>query len=253
VTNDGDANLEDNEAYLTVIVVGSYDPNDKSVFPSGYITPAMIADTQRLEYTIRFQNTGTFPASFVRIQDTLSSFLEVSSLEMLAASHPFSWKLLPQNVLEVYFENINLPHSSADERSSHGFVKFAINAKPTLKLADQIENKAYIYFDFNIPVITNTVGSTVGFETSIREPLEELSLSAFPVPTKDFILININLTKSNDAVLLTLYDSNGSLVRSRSSAKLENIYMDMNGLPSGIYLLQARTSDASGMIKVIKN
>ena len=102
-------------------------------------------------------------------------------------------------------------------------------------------------------MITNTVGSTVGFETSIREPLEKLSLSAFPVPTKDFILININLTKSYDEVLLTLYDSNGSLVQSRSSAKLENIYMDMNGLPSGIYILQARTSDASGMIKVIKN
>lgn len=248
-----DYNPENNAGELLLTVLGSYDPNDKSVFPAGYITPAMIADTQRLEYTIRFQNTGNFPASFVRIQDTLSSFLELSSLEMLATSHPFSWKLLPQNVLEVYFENINLPDSSADERSSHGFVKFTIDAKPTLQLADRIENKAYIYFDFNIPVITNTVGSTVGFETSIREPLEKLSLSAFPVPTKDFILININLTKSYDEVLLTLYDSNGSLVQSRSSAKLENIYMDMNGLPSGIYILQARTSDASGMIKVIKN
>lgn len=252
INQNGDYNPENNVDELLLTVLGSYDPNEKSVFPSGYITPSMIADTQRLEYTIRFQNTGNYPASFVRIQDTLSSYLDLSSLELLASSHPFTWKLLPQNVLDVYFENINLPDSSADERSSHGFVRFAINAKPTLHLADQIENKAYIYFDFNAPVITNTVGSTVGFETRIRDPFEKLSLSASPVPTKDFVLININSTRNYDNVLLTLYDSKGSFVKSQTSAKPENIHLDMHDLPSGIYLLQARTSAATGMIKVIK-
>ncbi|HSF89652.1 MAG TPA: T9SS type A sorting domain-containing protein, partial [Saprospiraceae bacterium] len=253
VTNDGDANQQDNEAYLSVEVVGSYDPNDKAVFPSGYISPAMIADTQRLEYTIRFQNTGNFPASFVRIQDTLSANLDLTSLDILAASHPYTWKLLPKNVLDVYFHDINLPDSTNDERGSHGFVKFAINAKPTLQLADQIENKAYIYFDFNVPVITNTVGSTVGFETGIKEPGKKLFLTASPIPTKDYIMVTIRNGATDGEVVLSLYDTKGALVKTKTSVSPDNIQMDIQDLPSGVYYLHARVGRDQGIIRILKN
>ena len=253
IKENSDAVPLDNEDHVTVAVVGSIDPNDKSVSPSGFITPAMIADTQRLEYTIRFQNTGNYPATFVRIQDTLSSHLDLSSLEILSASHPFTWSLLPQNVLDVYFEDINLPDSTADERSSHGFVKFAINVKTNLSLADQIENKAYIYFDFNQPVITNTVGSTVGFPSATKDLTRKLSLSASPVPTKDFVTISIENTPSTGEVVLSLYDSKGTFVKSLTSSSTDNIRIDMRNLSSGIYLLQATLGDQQGLIKLLKN
>ncbi|HRH37323.1 MAG TPA: hypothetical protein PK760_03200, partial [Flavobacteriales bacterium] len=40
------------------LVVGSYDPNDKTVEPAS-LTPELLAGDPELEYTIRFQNTGT--------------------------------------------------------------------------------------------------------------------------------------------------------------------------------------------------
>jgi uncharacterized repeat protein (TIGR01451 family) len=253
VSEEGDANPADNETLVTVEVVGSYDPNDKAVFPSGFITPAMIADTARLEYTIRFQNTGNFPATFVRIQDTLSFNLDLTSLEILAASHPFSWKLLPHNVLDVYFDNINLPDSTSDERGSHGFVKMAINAKSSLRLADNIENRAYIYFDFNAPVVTNTVGSTVGFETGIKEPPKQLAMSVAPMPVKDILYISVEVPDVQGNVFLSLYDARGSFISSQRSSSLTNIQMNVRDLPSGLYFLQARIADHYGMVKVVKN
>ncbi len=213
----------------------------------------MIADTQRLEYTIRFQNTGNFPASFVRIQDTLSKHLDLTSLEILSASHPYIWKLLPQNVLDVFFDNINLPDSTNDERGSHGFVKFAINAKPTLQLADQIENKAFIYFDFNTPVITNTVGSTVGFETGINEPGNKLKLTASPIPTKDFIMVTIRESVTDGEAVLSLYDTKGALVKTKTTTSPENIQLDIRDLPTGVYYLHVRTGRDQGTISILKN
>ena len=213
----------------------------------------MIADTQRLEYTIRFQNTGNFPATFVRIQDTLSSNLDLTSLEILAASHDYTWKLLPGNVLDFYFENINLPDSTNDERGSHGFVKFAINAKPTLALNDQIENRAYIYFDFNAPVVTNTVGSTVGFETSIKEPRKSLLMYASPNPTKDIIQVTFGDASIAGEVILSLFNSTGALVKTQTSDVSGKINIDIQEMPSGLYLLQARTSEGTGLVKVVKN
>jgi uncharacterized repeat protein (TIGR01451 family) len=253
VIEEGDVDTSDNEAFLAAEVVGAYDPNDKAVFPAGYISPTMIGDTQRLEYTIRFQNTGNFPATFVRIQDTLSSNLDLTSLEILSASHDYTWNLLPGNVLDVYFENINLPDSTNDERGSHGFVKFTINAKTTLQLTDQIENKAYIYFDFNVPVITNTVGSTVGFETGIKEPGEKLKLTASPNPTKDFILITISDHVTDGEVFLSLYDTKGALVKTKTSISPENIQMDIQDLPSGVYYLHASIGHDHGTISILKN
>ena len=249
----GDYNLVDNVDTLSVVVVSSYDPNDKAVYPSGYISPAMIADTQRLEYTIRFQNTGTYLATFIRIQDTISTNLDLSSIQILSASHPFTWKLLQGRVLEFFFDDINLPDSTSDERGSHGFVKFAINANPTLVLNDQIENKAYIYFDYNVPVVTNTVGSTVGFETSIKEPGKSLLMYASPNPTKDIIQVTFGDLIIAGKVSLSLYNSKGVLVKTQTSDVPDNISMDIQNMPSGIYLLQARTSEGTGVVKVVKN
>jgi uncharacterized repeat protein (TIGR01451 family) len=249
----GDYNPADNVDTLSVVVVSSYDPNDKAVFPSGYISPAMVADTQRLEYTIRFQNTGTYLATFIRIQDTISTHLDLSSIEILSASHPFTWKLLQGRVLEFFFDDINLPDSTSDERGSHGFVKFAINANPTLVLNDQIENKAYIYFDYNVPIVTNTVGSTVGFETGIKEPGIKLSLSASPNPTKDYILITISDFVTAGEVFLSLYDTKGALVKTITSVSPENIQMDMRDLPSGVYYLHARIGPHHGAISILKD
>ena len=155
-----DFDPDNNQYLLESTVVGSYDPNDKQVNPP-LITPELIESGELLEYTIRFQNTGNYLATYVRLIDTLSDRLDPGGLRFISSSHPCSWKLKPGNVLDVFFDTINLPDSTSNEPESHGFVKFAIPAANTLGFGDQIENFCDIYFDFNQPIRTNTVGTQV--------------------------------------------------------------------------------------------
>ena len=155
-----DPDAANNTELVVVQVLGSYDPNDKSVEPAGPVTPDAVANGQSLTYTVRFQNTGTFPAEFVRITDTLSSGLDLSTLRVLATSHPMEWSL-EDNVVKFYFADIQLPDSTSDEPGSHGFVKFSLLMRPELQKGDAVENFADIYFDFNTPVRTNTVQTRI--------------------------------------------------------------------------------------------
>lgn len=155
-----DATPWNNHLVLCDTVVGSFDPNDKLVDPPLGLTAAEIAAGKELHYTIRFQNTGTAPASRVRITDLLDTALQVTTLRLVASSHPVSgFRLLPGRLLEILFEPIDLPDSLSDEAGSHGFVTFTIQRNKAYRSNYFVENKAAIYFDFNEPIITNTVKS----------------------------------------------------------------------------------------------
>jgi uncharacterized repeat protein (TIGR01451 family) len=94
------------------MVVGSYDPNDKQVEPP-YFSSNAVANNFPLNYTVRFQNTGNFPASFVTIVDTLSQNLDPASFQVLAHSHPMTWLMRGNGIVEFRFINIDLPGAAA--------------------------------------------------------------------------------------------------------------------------------------------
>jgi uncharacterized repeat protein (TIGR01451 family) len=131
-------------------VTGSFDPNDKTVLPEGKI-PFF---TNELDYLIRFQNTGNDTAFKVVVVDTLPPQLDVVSLKTISASHPYVVSL-KKNIITFTFDNILLPDSNVNERASHGFIRFKLKPQNGLKVGDNINNKAAIYFDYNKPIITN--------------------------------------------------------------------------------------------------
>ncbi|MEK7255333.1 MAG: hypothetical protein AAB316_11355, partial [Bacteroidota bacterium] len=65
-----EVDYSDNFADLTQEVVGSFDPNDKSV-DRQQVPFSETSESVELEYLIRFQNTGNFPATFIEVLDTL--------------------------------------------------------------------------------------------------------------------------------------------------------------------------------------
>ncbi|MBL0238184.1 MAG: hypothetical protein IPQ02_16730 [Saprospiraceae bacterium] len=69
--------------------------------------------------------------------------------------------------LEVYFKNIFLPDSSVNEIASHGFVQFAIRPNATNE-PFTLRNKASIYFDYNTPVLTNSISTYIGLVVNDR-------------------------------------------------------------------------------------
>ncbi|MBL7825577.1 MAG: hypothetical protein JNJ57_03030 [Saprospiraceae bacterium] len=159
---DEDTNIANNFQSQTALVVGSYDPNDKLVEPA-YVTPGMLANGTPFEYTIRFQNTGTFPAEFVRIVDSLGSTVNPGTFRFIASSHPCTWAISGNGVVEFFFNNIQLPDSTSNEPESHGFVRFSVMPKHNLPLGSFVRNFCDIYFDFNPPIRTNTAGTQVVF------------------------------------------------------------------------------------------
>ena len=181
----------DNEQTMQQIVRASRDPNDKTVSPSGNITPLQVSGGEPLTYTIRFQNTGNDTAFTVIVTDTLSSKLNNSSIEMLSSSHSYSHSLSQQGVIRWTFDNILLPDSTTNEPLSHGFIKYRIKPKNNLVIGDIIYNTANIYFDYNEPVITNT---TV---TRVAETILPVELSSF-ISNVNNNNVNLNWTTASE-------------------------------------------------------
>lgn len=157
----GDVDTINNIKQYPPLIVGPYDPNIKSVYPSGYCTPHYIDNGQRLTYTVQFQNTGTASAINVFVLDTLDSDLDLNSVRVIGNSHPLITEVLPGNVLKFRFDNIMLPDSTSDEPGSHGYVIFEVEPLPSLANGTEIKNDVGIYFDFNPPIYTNTVLNTI--------------------------------------------------------------------------------------------
>jgi hypothetical protein len=150
--------LTNNEVAFEQRVVGSVDPNDKMVNTDRI---DFTTSHHSLEYIIRFQNTGTSSATFIEVIDTLDAALDIRSFEMLQSSHSYLLSFPDSNVIQWHFDKIFLPDSTSNEQGSHGFVKFNINTFNGLEANRNIENKAAIYFDHNLPVITNVASTTI--------------------------------------------------------------------------------------------
>ena len=121
--------LWNNACTAHVIITGSVDPNDKQVWPHDRYD---LAVDSVLDYTIRFQNTGTDTAFTVVITDTLRSELDMGTFQAGASTHPCTISFMPDRVVVWGFANILLPDSNVNEPLSHGFIGFRI--RPRLPL-----------------------------------------------------------------------------------------------------------------------
>jgi uncharacterized repeat protein (TIGR01451 family) len=144
-------------------ITDSFDPNDKLVSPVGVNDQHLTAFGQELEYTIRFQNTGNDYAYRVVVADTLSDKLDLGTLRVTGASHPYRFTVSGKGrpVLTWTFNDINLPDSARDEVGSNGFVRFTVLPVAGQPEGTRIENYADIFFDYNPPVRTNTTLNTL--------------------------------------------------------------------------------------------
>ena len=170
----GDLDTSNNRFTFCNEVIGAYDPNDKTENHGGKITKTKINSGEYLTYTIRFQNTGNDTAFDVYIRDTLENKLNWSSLQIVASSHKYQMTMNDGKCLFT-FPFIMLVDSIRNEPKSHGYIVYKIKAKPNVQIGNVIKNTAAIYFDYNLPIITNTEMTTVVAEAL---PLHLLSFSA---------------------------------------------------------------------------
>ncbi|WP_338791253.1 T9SS type A sorting domain-containing protein [Bernardetia sp. MNP-M8] len=202
-------------------ILDSYDPNDKQVVPFGLTNQNLIEKTTELDYTIRFQNTGTIEAVNIVVLDTLSDFLDIETIRLGMVSHNYNFIIdgdADTRVLRFEFDNINLPDSNSNEPASHGFIKFKIKQKANNRIGTVIKNRAAIYFDFNSPIITNTISNKV---------------AVLPLTNSNLNLPVFNCSDSNSEIVANagadIETSNSTVTLAAQNMGISGIWMLVSG------------------------
>ena len=239
-------------------ILGSFDPNDKMVTPSGVTSGHLIEAGTLLEYQIRFQNTGSDTAFRVYVIDTLDPNLDLTTLEFGASSHPYDLFVYGSGptILKFDFSNIYLPHEAVDTLGSQGFIKFKAAPYDTLAPGTEIHNQAHIYFDFNDPITTNdawvaiqdsaptgapitvnVLGTLVGTST-VNPASFEVRFLPNPVTGDQGTLLIHPVPREN--LQLELFTLQGKSVGTREFVGASQLRFSLGDLSNGIYLYRLK-------------
>ena len=254
----GDAVPADNTDADYTTIVGSWDPNDKRVWPfhsnSEHTGGIIYPNEEELTYAIRFQNTGTAPAFRVVVRDTLDAYLLPETVKNIETSHDAVVTVEDGHILVFTFDNIYLPDSSADFLNSIGYIKFNIDRTAGLALGTEIPNTSAIYFDFNTPVITNTVISTIGEPTAVTLVDADFDFQVMPNPFGTSFTVQFELEK-DAAVGLTMFNALGAVVYTQHqelTSGVQQTRIEAADLVPGIYFLQVATPNGQFTKKIVK-
>lgn len=242
------------------------DPNDMAVQPIGCGPDGQVAQGSPLTYSIQFENVGTGKAHNIFVEDVLDDDLDLTTVSIVASSHPVTGMQVNGNKLVISFEGIDLP-GSLTPAASHGKVVFTVRPLPVAEQFDSyVENTASITFDFEEPVITNTVINTL-----VDDPCVTTAVPHDPLPTSNYLgsnypnpfnpstTITYGLAKQ-ERVTIAIYNVNGALVRTLVSDSKPAGWYDVNwdgrdqsgrAVASGIYFSQMRAGSFSDSKKLV--
>jgi uncharacterized repeat protein (TIGR03803 family) len=208
-----------------------FDPNEKSVIPQGDITAATL-----LSYTIHFQNTGTAVAKNIVVADTLSPYLDPTTLKVTSASSEVVTTISSGNIVKFTFNGINLPDTTMSKTLSIGIVKYTILPLSSDIAGTQIKNHAGIYFDANAEIITNTTINTIpGAPLFVQNISTALNIAAFPNPFTTTTSIVFN---TDGLHYLEVDDVTGRKLESMECTGKQYEFSRKN-LADGVYFIKA--------------
>ena len=183
--------------------------------------------------------------------DTLSNNLDPETFQVINYSHSNTTSIVGK-VLTVRFPNIMLHDSTNLDPESKGFIQYKIKPKGILPAGTQIKNTAYIYFDYNAPVATNTTINEFMLNVSTQENMASSQLSIYPNPVKDKATLVFSSSKAQH-IQISVYDRVGQkilLLNQSIDAGTNNIQINTQSLAKGFYLLGVK--DESGEVRVVK-
>jgi uncharacterized repeat protein (TIGR01451 family) len=242
----GDINVANNTSVVSQTVINSYDPNDIAVREGEFITEAQADDY--LNYTVRFQNKGTANAENVRVVVALDENLDWSTFEALSASHDFTVKRTGDEI-EFLFNGIDLAFEAEGTAvpESNGYFIYRIKPKANVTVDDSMSAQADIYFDFNDPITTNEVTTTVQSVAGLGENNVD-SFTVYPNPASG----NVNLTvlAADNGFDVTVIDILGKTVL-KNSYSTNEASLNIASLNSGVYFVSITANGKNQVKKLI--
>ena len=225
----------DNKQEYVFPIKNSWDPNLKMAVANGKEGETIAPSTKEITYTVFFQNTGNDAAYNIFVMDTLDKNIDAASVEILSSSHAMKVDILPPgNILKFIFNNIMLADSFSNEPASHGFVSYKVHLKDSLPIGTNIKNTAYIYFDFNPAVVTNTTKSTLTLTTGIAKIAANGTIQTFPNPVNTEL--SVVFPQDAQGCELRVHDLLGNIVFKRT-VNSTSTKINTSDLPNGLYLL----------------
>jgi len=229
-----DDDLSDNSSKVELSVVNSYDPNDK-ICTNGIILPQSIIGSYA-NYLIRFENNGNASATNIIVKDVIDTLLfDIKTLKLLYSSHDIRYKIQNENEVEFIFEDINLEY---ENDKNDGYFSFKIKTLESLIPGDFLENKAEIYFDYNLPIVTKNAVNLIEQFVSTNDHIADVTFKCFPNPSMN--IINIR-SKEKMKSLSILNVSRLSQVKIIEMNGLNEYLLDINDMYPGIYIIQIIT------------
>ncbi|HLP50381.1 MAG TPA: T9SS type A sorting domain-containing protein [Chitinophagales bacterium] len=239
----GDTTPVNNVSVCSQVVVGSFDPNEKTVTPAGGTSAG-----DYLTYTIFFQNTGTDTAFNIFVRDTLDAGIDFASFEILGCSHAMEYIFKGSGVIEFRFPNILLPDSHRNEALSHGFVKYRVKTKNNLPMGSEVKNTGFIYFDFNTPIQTNTTISNVGF-LGLPRVLTKERFKIYPNPNTGVFTIELRDETKADKIIIT--DMAGRQIYT-APVTGSSICVFMQNFSAGVYMVSTIShAEVTGRSRIV--
>jgi hypothetical protein len=201
---------------------------------------------------VHFQNVGNDTAYNVVIIDTLSTFLDLASFELLAMSHQALEVNFEGQIMTLRFNQIMLPDSTTNQVGSNGFVKFRLKHPASFPFLSEINNFVDIYFDFNDAIRTNTA-TTLHLDSSLSQILtieQEEGLTIFPNPTSADLTIKLakSLIESKQVILT---DLNGRVHLVETMSEQETT-INTSFLKPGFYIVQVTNGSYQWSTRFIK-
>jgi len=242
------------------IVIGSYDPNYKEVSPKGAGAEGYVPTiTKEFDYTIHFQNEGTYFAQNISVTDQLDADFDWTTFKPGYSDYEYSTTISETGLVTFTFSDINLAwKSSYGDALSSAFVNYSIQRKTTAPVGTEFTNTANIYFDFNAPITTNTTLNTLK-DTVLS--VSELNLGAiavtvdlYPVPANDHLTIQVNNVSKNETATVSIIDLMGNVVMSEQMNLGEgstSVTKNLSNLMTGTYLTRIQFENGSAIVKKI--
>jgi uncharacterized repeat protein (TIGR01451 family) len=230
-------------------VTSSRDPNEKHSSPYGNVYSG---EDSIITYTINFQNTGTASTHFVIVKDTLDHNLDYKTAIATGGSGPFKFDN-NNGILTFTFDPLVLTDSASDVNHSVGFASFMVKVKSGTPIGTTIRNTAYVFFDYNSAVITNTAINEVSTPLGIRNMKGAMNVSVHPNPFEESTILSFS-NPTRDKFILTLYDLTGNVVRTMTGSDVQFL-IEKEGLSSGIYMYKLTNQNtklsAKGKVSVL--
>lgn len=240
-------------------VIGSYDPNYKEVTPRGTgVTGLIPLETKEFNYTIHFQNEGTYFAQNISVTDQLDADFDWTTFKPGYSDYEYTTTMSETGLVTFKFANINLPWKSGyGDVLSSALVNYSIERKSTAPVGTVFTNTADIYFDYNAPITTNTTVNTLDEPAGVEESAasaEGITVDLYPVPASDQLTIRVNNVSNGETAIISIIDLTGKVVLTEKVDLAKGttlVTKNLSAVMTGTYLTRVQFENGSAIVKKI--